>query len=55
MCGIILWSPGGVIAKVLERSFEVSKFELQSCHYIYFRTNSLDKEIERLLPQLEVK
>ena len=29
--------------KVLDCGFKVSKFKLQSCHYIYFGTNTVGK------------
>ena len=32
--------PRGVVANALVCSIAVSKFELQSCYYVHFRTNS---------------
>ena len=34
-----------MIAKVLDLGTGVSEFELQSCYYIYFQTNSLGKRM----------
>ena len=33
----------GVMAKALDCCLEVSEFELQSCYYVYFRTNILEE------------
>ena len=33
----------GVIANVMDCSLEVSEFEIQSCYYVHFRTNTLEK------------
>ena len=37
------------MAKVLDYGFEVSKFELQSCYYIRFQTNTLGKSMNPLI------
>ena len=39
-------SPRGIMAKELDCGFEVSEFELQSCYYVHFRTNTLGKILE---------
>ena len=31
----------GVVAKILDCDLEVSEFELQSCYYVHFQTNTL--------------
>ena len=33
----------GIMVKVLFFCLEVSVFELSSCYYVHFRTNTLDK------------
>ena len=38
------------MAKVLDRSFEVSKFQLQLCFYIHFQTNTLWKGMNLTYP-----
>ena len=40
----------GVIAKELDCGLEVSEFERQSRYYVYFRTNTLEKSINHLIP-----
>ena len=35
--------PRGVMVKSLDYGIVVSKFDLQSCYYIHFRTNTLGK------------
>ena len=40
-----------VVAKVLYCGLEVSEFELQSCYYVHFRTNSLGKDMSIFIPQ----
>ena len=42
--------PCGIMSKVLNCSLKVSKFELQSCHYIHFCTNTLGKGMNHLIP-----
>ena len=39
---------GGVMAKVLECGLEISEFQLQSCYYVHFRTNILEKAMDPL-------
>ena len=43
------WGPYGVMAKVLDYGIIVSEFELQSCDYIHFRTNTLGKGMNPLI------
>ena len=43
------------MAKVLDCSLEISEFELQSPYYVHFRTNTLEKGMNLLIPQLCVK
>ena len=46
-----LWcSLRGVMDKVLDYSFEVSKFELQSQYHVRFQTNTLRKYMNPLIP-----
>ena len=47
---IIVVSPCGVMAKVIDRGLEVSEFELQSGYYIRVRTNTIEKGLDRLIP-----
>ena len=37
------------MAKVLDNGPEVSEFELQSCYYVYFQTNTQGKGIKTLI------
>ena len=39
-----------VVANVLDCSMVVSEFELQSCYYVHFRTNTLGEKYETLYP-----
>ena len=39
----------GVMVKVVIGGLDVSEFELQSCYYIHFRTNTLVKSINTLI------
>ena len=48
---IVEGCPRGVMVKQRNRS----EFELQSRHYVYFRTNILVKGMSPLIPQLWVK
>ena len=41
--------PRGVMVKALDCGIVVSKFELQSCYYIHFRTNTLEKGMNVLI------
>ena len=43
-------SPRGVVANVFNCHIVVSKFELQSRYYAHFRTNTLEKGINPLIP-----
>ena len=43
-------SPCGIIAKVLDCSLKVSKFELQLHYYVYFWINTLGKGMSYLIP-----
>ena len=40
----------GIVANVLNCDIEVSEFELQLRYYIHFRTNSLEKATNSLIP-----
>ena len=42
------------MVKVLGCRFDVSKFELQLCYYIHFRTNNLKKDMNPYPPSYEV-
>ena len=39
----------GEMAKVLDCGLEVSEFELQSCYYVHFRTNTFEKAMNPLI------
>ena len=39
-------SPHGVMAKMLDSDFEVSKFQLHSHYYVHFRTNIVGKYMD---------
>ena len=41
--------PYGIMDKVLDCGFEVSKFELQLCYYIHFLTNTIGKNMNPLI------
>ena len=41
--------PGGVMVKALDCEIVVSEFELQSCYYIHFRTNTMEKGMNTLI------
>ena len=43
-------SPSGVVVDVLDCSLKVSEFKLQSCYYVYFRTNILEKGMNSFIP-----
>ena len=47
---ILEWSRCGVMAKVLYVGLELSEFKLQSRYYTHFRTNTLGKGMNRLIP-----
>ena len=38
------------MTNILDCSFEVSKFKLQSCYYIHFWAYTLEKRIKPLIP-----
>ena len=40
----------GVIVKAMDSGIEASEFELQSCYYVHFRTNTLGKGMNPLIP-----
>ena len=42
-------SPRNVVTIVLNYDLEVSKFEMQSRHYVHFRTNTLGKGMNPLI------
>ena len=42
-------SDGGK-AKVVNSSLEVRKFELQSCYYVHFQTNTIGKGMNSFIP-----
>ena len=48
-------SPHGVMANVLGHDIVVSEFELQSCYYVKFRSYTLGKDMNHLIPQLWIK
>ena len=50
MCVKGIWAcyPRGEMAKALDRTLGVSKFELQPSYYVHFRTNSLTKGVHPL-------
>ena len=41
---------GQVMAKVLDCGLEVSGFELQSRHYVYFQTNTIRNGMNPIIP-----
>ena len=41
--------PRGVLVKPLDYRIVLSDFELQSCYYMHFRTNTLGKGIDTLV------
>ena len=45
-------SPRSVEANVLDCNIVVREFDLQSHYYVYFRTNTLGKDMNPLIPQL---
>ena len=40
----------GVVANVMDCDIVVSDFDLQSCCYVHFRTNTLGKGMNSLIP-----
>ena len=44
-----------LVANMLDSDIVVSKFKLWSCYYVHFRTNTLEKPMNPLIPQLWVK
>ena len=46
------WGPDGVKVKALDCGIVLNKFELQSCYYIHFWTNTLGKNMK---PPLSTK
>ena len=46
----IWWSLCGVVVNVLDWDIEKSEFELQSCYYVHFRTNTLWERHEPSFP-----
>ena len=48
-------SPLGVIVKALDCDLNVSEFELQSFFYVHFRTNTLEKSMNLLIPAVSDK
>ena len=45
---IVLGSPQGVVAKVLDCGLEVNEFKLKSGSYVHFQTNTLGKGMNLL-------
>ena len=43
--------PCGIVANVLDCNITVTKFNLQSCYYIYFWTNTFEKVMNSLISQ----
>ena len=43
-------SPRGVGANVLDWDIVLSEFEIQQRHYVHFRTNTLGKGMNSLIP-----
>ena len=41
--------PRGVMVEVLDCEIVVSEFELQSCSYVHFRINNLEKGMNPLI------
>ncbi len=41
--------PRGVMVKAMDYGIVVSEFELQSCYYVHFRTNTLGKGMNPLI------
>ena len=50
---ICVGSRSGVVANVLDCNLEVNEFELQSCCYLPFRTNTFQKDKKPLIPGLD--
>ena len=42
--------PWGIVVPMQDCNIKVSKFELQSCNYVHFRTNILGKGMNSLIP-----
>ena len=40
----------GLVDNILECYIVISKFKIQSCYYIFFRTNTLGKGMISLIP-----
>ena len=47
---IIRVCPHGIMVKAMDCGIVVSEFELQSCYYTHFRTNTLGKRYEPPYP-----
>ena len=47
---LFFFNPHGVMAKVLECNLKISELELQSRYYICFRTNTIGKGMNTLIP-----
>ena len=45
----------GVMIDVFDCDIVVSEFELQSCYHVHFRTNTLGRVMNPLIPQMWVK
>ena len=45
-------NPSSVMTNELECSLQVGKFELQSCYYVDFHTNTLERAMNPLIPQV---
>ena len=44
-------APCGVMVKAMDCRIVVSEFELQSCYYVHFQTNTLGKDMNLLILQ----
>ena len=43
-------SPCGILVNMLDYNITVSEFELQSCYYVHFQTNTIGKGIQSPYP-----
>ena len=44
----------GIMVKALDNGIVIREFELQSCYYVYFRTNTLGKGMNPLILPAQV-
>ena len=45
------WCPRGVMVKAMDCGIVVSEFVLQSCYYVHFRANTLEKGMNPIILQ----